>query len=603
MAADANAPTKPRHVPDNPYHEEKETTVYAIGRGFSLIIIVVFFALVLTPVVLDHLRRSSHEENGAPYAKRRAFWYEVFNPPSFDPNQPNPEKKKIVSHLRWLERGLDQAEYAVAMRQNTQQWMITQFAEGSQKVFVGWDDWLFYNADLKALTGYGPVKPEPFSVMKDPELAKLPNAGACIVEYAAQLKERGIKLLFVPVPLKPMLYSSKVAPKLDVKSISHPDAAKFYDSLRQQGVDVLDLTEDFVKFRNTPKSYFYLESTSDNRAVAQRSFEETKEKEDVFLLQDTHWTPEAMRVAAERVATHVKKNYADSFRPMARTITIADGVYRKSMGDLVKLLDVRHPDELFTEEEHFLRVVGEGTEDKYAPMVLLGDSFVNIFDDPSIGFGDPNAPEKRIRAGFAQHLGLLLNQPLDVIAQNGRGSTGVRREFARRYDDEVRAKKLVIWVIAARDVLLSRTAAHQSNIEWDFVKFNPNKGPDALDSSTPSTAPATATGNIIVEATLNEKSANQDSVGTPYRDALHAAVYDVGSVVEGALDAKQIVGIQWTFKDKVMQPTASFTVGKKYKLTLVPWDGRKELHGLNLQDDTSAFDAPRFFVEKAEEVR
>ena len=110
-------------------------------------------------------------------------------------------------------------------------------------------------------------------------------------------------------------------------------------------------------------------------------------------------------------------------------------------------------------------------------------------------------------------------------------------------------------------------------------------------------------GNIIVEASLNEKSANQDPVGTPYRDALHAAVYDVGSVVEGELDAKQIVGIQWTFKDKVIQPTASFTVGKKYKLTLVPWDGRKELHGLNLQDDTTAFDAPRFFVEKAEEVK
>jgi hypothetical protein len=601
MAADASTPTKPRHVPDNPYHEERETTVYAIGRGFSMLIIVVFFALVLTPVVLDHLRRSSHEENGAPHAKRRAFWYEVFNPPSFDPNQPNPEKKKIVSHLRWLERGLDQADYAVAMRQNTQQWMITQFAEGSQKVFVGWDDYLFYNADLKALTGYGPVKPEPFSVMKDPELAKLPNAGNCIAEYAAQLKERGIKLLFVPVPLKPMLYSSKVANTLNVKSLSHPDAAKFYDSLRQQGVDVLDLTEDFVKFRNTPKAYFYLESTSDNRAIAQRSFEETKEKEDAFLLQDTHWTPEAMRMAAERVAAHVKKNYADSFRPMARTITIADGVYRKSMGDLVKLLDVRHPEQLFSEEEHFLRVVGEGTEDKYAPMVLLGDSFVNIFDDPSIGFDDVNASGKRIRAGFAQHLSLLLNQPLDIIAQNGRGSTGVRREFARRYDDEVRAKKLVIWVIAARDVLLSRTAAHQANIEWDFVKFNPNKSPDALDSSTPPTA--TATGNIIVEATLNEKSANQDSVGTPYRDALHAAVYDVGSVVEGALDAKQIVGVQWTFKDKVMQPTASFTVGKKYKLTLVPWDGRKELHGLNLQDDTTAFDAPRFFVEKAEEVR
>jgi hypothetical protein len=600
MAADA--PTPPRHVPDNPYPDERETTVYAIGRGFSMVIIVIFFALVLTPVVLDHLRRSSHEDKGVAHAQRRAFWYEVFSPPSYDPNQPNPEKKKIVSHLRWLERGLDQAGYAVAMRQNTQEWLITRFAEGSQKVHIGFNGWLFYNADLKALTGYGPVKPEPFSVMKDPELAKLPTAGACISEFAAQLKERGIQLLFVPVPLKPMFYGGDVAVELDVrdvKSLTHPDAKKFYDSLRQQGVDVLDLTETFVKLRNTPKSYYYLEPTAANREIARESFERTKEREDAFLFQDTHWTVDGMRVAAEKVAGHIKEKYPNAFRPMARTITIADGVYRDSTGDLVKLLDLKNPGQIFRAEQQFLRVVGEGTEDAYAPMVLLGDSFVNIFDDPSIGFGDPKNPEKRMRAGFAQHLSLLLNQPLDVIAQNGRGSTGVRREFARRYDDEVRSKKLVIWVIAARDVLLSRTAAHQANIEWDFVKFNPNKSPDALDISPGSTSSS----SIVVEATLSEKSANQDAVGTPYRDALHAAVYDVGSVVDGELAAKQVVGIQWTFKDKVMQPTSTFTVGKKYKLTLVPWDGRKELHGLNLQDDTVAFDAPRYFVEKAEEVK
>jgi hypothetical protein len=392
-----------------------------------------------------------------------------------------------------------------------------------------------------------------------------------------------------------MLYSEEVSNMLDVKSITHPDAAKFYDLLRQQGVDVLDLTEDFAKFRGERKNYFYFESTKDNREIARRSEEALKEKYEAFLYQDTHWTPEAMRMAAEKVAEHVKKTYPSSFRPMARTINIADGIYRSSMGDLVKLIDVKRPEELFIEEEAFLRVVEEGTEDKYAPMVLLGDSFVNIYDDPSIGFGDPNAPEKRMRAGFAQHLSLVLNQPLDVIAQNGGGATDVRQVFAKRYDDEVRAKKL----IAARDVLLSRTAAHQANIKWDFVKFNPNKSPDALD-----TPPASAaTGNIIVETRLSEKSANQDSVGTPYRDALHAAVYDVNKVVEGELKATQIVGIQWTFKDKVMQPTANFTVGKKYKLTLVPWDSRKDLQGLNLQDDTVAFDAPRFFVEKAEEVK
>lgn len=595
------------NVPDNPYPEEKETTVYAIGRGISLFVIVVFFLLVLVPVVMDHLTRGKGDASNAAQGDRRAFWYEVFSPPSFDPNQPDPKKKHIVSHLRWLERGLEKAPYAAAMRQNTQQWLTRTFAEGSQKVFIGYEGWLFYNADLRALTGYGPTKPEPFSVMKDPELAKLPSAADCILKFAAQLEERGVKLLFVPVPLKPMIYSEAITgderpatqPGKAPHYLTHPDAAAFYQSLRDKGVDVLDLTLDMARLREERKNHYYLESTPENRGVAQASEEALKERKAAFLKQDTHWSVDAMVMVADRISGHVKKTYPDAFRPMTSTISAVDGYDRKSVGDLVKLLDVKRPEEMFSPEVEFLRVIGEGTEDKGASMTLLGDSFVNIFDDPSIGFGVDGATDSTaLRAGLAQHLSKALNQPLDVIAMNGKGSTGVRREFARRHDDEVRNKKLVIWVIAARDVLLSRTAAHQANIEWDYVSFNPNKGPGAQDAP-----PAANPGSkIVVEVSLGQKSQNQEVAGTPYRDALHACLYEVKKVVDGELKAERVVGIQWTFKDKVMQPTAGFTVGKTYRLTLVPWDAKRELQGVNLQDDTDDFDAPRYFVESAEEV-
>lgn len=583
------------HVPDNPYPDEKETTDYQIGRGASLVVIICFALLVLIPAAYDHIKRASHEENGSAFAKRRAFFYEVLNPPALDPDTPKPEDKRIVHHLRWLERGLDKTGYATALRQGMQEEVTAQFGEGNRKVYIGFDGWLFYQPDIRALTGYGPIKPEPFSVMKDPELAHQPAAGDCIRQFAAQLKERGIQLLFVPVPLKPMIYHEMIAPGSSPESITHPDAAAFYDQLRKDGVDVLDLTTDFAKLRTTRKHIHYLEANADNRAIANQTEEALKLKKDAFLMQDTHWTTDAMRLTAEKVAEHVKTKHAQAMRPMARTITAVDGSPRSSMGDLVKLLDLKSPETLFDPEESFMRIVGEGTDDKYAPIALLGDSFVNVFDDPTLGFENTAKPGERIRAGFAQHLSLVLNQPLDVIAMNGRGSTGVRREFAKRYDDEVRGKKLVIWVIAARDVLLSRTAARDANIEWGTVQFNPNRSPDALE-----TVPGAAEATVVVEATLSEKSKNQDVNGTPYRDALHAAVYDITKVTEGTLSAKQIAGIQWTFKDKVMQPTANFEVGKQYRLTLVPWDSKKDLQLLNLQDDTTAFDAERWFVEKAE---
>ena len=207
---------------------------------------------------------------------------------------------------------------------------------------------------------------------------------------------------------------------------------------------------------------------------------------------------------------------------------------------------------------------------------------MNVYDDPSLGFENPIKPSERIRAGFAQHLSLLLNQPLDVFAMNGRGATGVRRDFGKRYDDEVREKKLVIWVIAARDVLLSRHAAKEANIEWGFVQFNPKRSPDALDTVT--TKPSDSK-QVVVEATLKEKSRNQEAVGTPYRDALHTATYEVTRVAEGSLDTKQVSAVQWTFKDKVMQPTAGFQVGKRYRLTLVPWESKRGLKGLNRSEE------------------
>jgi hypothetical protein len=51
-----------------------------------------------------------------------------------------------------------------------------------------------------------------------------------------------------------------------------------------------------------------------------------------------------------------------------------------------------------------------------------------------------------------------------------------------------------------------------------------------------------------------------------------------------------------------MQPTASFGVGQRYRLTLVPWESKKDLQTINRQEDVLSFDAPMMFVEKAEKV-
>jgi hypothetical protein len=299
------------------------------------------------------------------------------------------------------------------------------------------------------------------------------------------------------------------------------------------------------------------------------------------------------------VAAYIKQRYPEAATPGFREIKAIDGARRESLGDLVKLLDLKNPHDYFDDESAFLKFISDNTADKDSEVALLGDSFLNIYDDPTLGFANPNKPEERIRAGFSQNLSLLLNKPLDVIALSGKGATGVRASFAKKPDDEVRAKKLVVWVIASRDVLLSRGAARDANIEWSSVRFNPNRSDNG---ASPRPEPADLNAPLVVEATLVEKSKNQDPGGTPYRDALHTALYDVQKVVSGKFEAKQVLGVQWTFKDKQMQPTASFGVGQRYRLTLVPWEAKKDLQTINRQEDVLSFDAPMMFVEKAEKV-
>lgn len=566
----------------NPYAEEHDTTVYEIGRGVSWLFSVVFMLVLALPPLVEHAIKLSQGRWSETPAGKLLSW--------------RPAQEPLMHRLHSVEKSMDEASYSTALRRHTQQWLAEEMGEGNRKVFIGFNGWLFYQPDLKALTGYGPLKPEPFSVMKDPDLAKLRDAKDVVIEYAAQLKERGVPLLIVPLPLKPMLYGELVSSNATEEWLRHPDTVAFYKLLRDNGVDVLDLTADLAKFRERRKHiYIRAPKATDRAAIAEAEAME-KAKQDAFLMQDTHWTAEAMRFAAEKVSSYVKQKYPQTKQPVFNEIRAVDGGQSRSMGDLVKLLDLPDPEHGFKEEEQFLRRISDTTDSKLASITLLGDSFVNIYDDPSLGFADKAKPDARMHAGFAQHLSFQLGQPLDVIAMNGKGATGVRREFAKRNDNEVREKKLVVWVLAARDLLLTKSAAREANIEWSKVEFNIRQSPGA------STTPVIASNDeIVIEAKLTEKSRNQELNGTPYTSALHTAVYEVEKVVSGKLDSRQILALQWTFRDKIMQPTAALTVGQRVRLTVVPWSKREgELKTINQQEDTTLFDADRWFVEKVE---
>jgi alginate O-acetyltransferase complex protein AlgJ len=82
-----------------------------------------------------------------------------------------------------------------------------------------------------------------------------------------------------------------------------------------------------------------------------------------------------------------------------------------------------------------------------AEVLLLGDSFTNIYSLPSLGWGDA--------AGLAEQVSYLLRRPVDRIVQNDQGAFATRERFGRALQedpDRFAGTRVVIYQFAAREL-------------------------------------------------------------------------------------------------------------------------------------------------------
>jgi alginate O-acetyltransferase complex protein AlgJ len=81
-------------------------------------------------------------------------------------------------------------------------------------------------------------------------------------------------------------------------------------------------------------------------------------------------------------------------------------------------------------------------------ILLLGDSFSNIYSLAAMGWGES--------AGLAEQISYNLNRPLDCILQNSDGAFATRETLSRelaRGRDRLAGKKVVIWEFAERELM------------------------------------------------------------------------------------------------------------------------------------------------------
>ena len=393
-----------------------------------------------------------------------------------------------------------------------QEFLTKCFRTGNEKVIVGQDGWLFYSGDYDYLVNPGFMQA---GRMHKRDLAGAhPDAVAAIKKFADDLKARDIHLILIPAPGKPLVYGDKLGAGEDRKGNKSFD--EFKKQVESFGVTVLDFTDDFIAMR--------------------------KDGVDSYLKTDTHWTPVAMQLAAKKTAEAIGDAEPDSEAGAKATIT--------ARGDIANMLKLPDVDDIFPKQT--VEVVQyDVVQDRNSDVLLLGDSFTNIFSLDAMGWGT--------RAGFAETLAHELGRPIDVIARNDAGAHATRdvlsTEFLRGRD-RLEGKKVVVWEFAIRELAVG---------DWTDspLELKEREESDFLTIEEPKTVTATV---LAVTSVPRPHSA-------PYKD--HVMSLHLGDI-DGSNEALVYIA---SMKDNVWTDAAKLRIGDTVQIELKPWSDFEDKYG------------------------
>ena len=311
------------------------------------------------------------------------------------------------------------------------QWALTAaLGTGNEEVYVGRQDWLFLRADVDALTGPRFLDADVLETRRREGKAwedpREPDSRPAILALARDLAARDIRLVLLPAPGKASVHPARLAPAVDTPAggLQNASFARWRAELEAQGVLVFDPAPLLVEAARTSGQSQYLE-------------------------HDSHWTPAAIERVAAALADLLRQG---ELSPVDATEVYARGAAEvENVGDLARNLELPPQARLFAPQTVALRPVTRGGDawrpDPAAEILLLGDSFSNVFSEPSLGWG--------AGAGLAEQLSFELRRPVDRIAINAGGAWSARQRLADELAggrDRLRGKRVVIYQFAAREL-------------------------------------------------------------------------------------------------------------------------------------------------------
>jgi alginate O-acetyltransferase complex protein AlgJ len=401
---------------------------------------------------------------------------------------------------------------------------------GSEQVHVAPGGWLFFRPDVAHVAGPDLLdaaarRPR---IVRETDTPRARDPVPAIVAFRDALARRDITLVVAPTPAKPTVHPEKAAAGHDdvAAPLQNRGFERLVATLRKAGVEVVDVAPALVELaRGAP----------------------------VYLATDTHWRPEAVRVAAREVARRIEALGRLGPRGAAFVEQMAAV---QQHGDGIALLGLPPWQTLFPPERVVIRRVSrpDGAPwrpDPLAETLVLGDSFTNIYSLGAMGWGEA--------AGFAEQLALALDRPVDRIAQNADGAHATRVLLARELAagrDRLAGKRVVVWQFAARE------------LSWGDWRVVPLPEPAARERRfvvPPAGHAWVVTGRIAAMARVPRPGT------VPYRDHI-AAFHVTGLRVPGTgIDAGEALVYVVTMRDNTWTAAAAYGVGDTIRLRLRPW--------------------------------
>lgn len=446
----------------------------------------------------------------------------------------------VLQNIDLLETALEEQSFLrsffLPLLQET---LLIFFDQGNEKVVAADGGRLYYRQGVDHLIGPPFLDKNQLTARQNGhdiwKTELQPDPVAAIVDFKEQLAQRDIELVVMPMPIKAAIQPGHLSSITSGTMLANRSLATFYEILEKNGIHVFDVRKSLGKYSN--------------------------ENGDAFLTTDTHWTPETMEIVAQELTdflVHLDPQLAGAELFSTNDTEIV------GVGDISKMLTLPEGNSLFSGQQVTVSQVVTADNELWQPdidgeVLLLGDSFTNIYSSPGLGWG--------FGGGFAEHLSLNLGQSVDLLARNDSGAYVTREMLSlelQRGRDRLFGKKVVVWEFAERELSFG---------DWKLLDLKLGEQRESDFYLVPTGEEKLVTG--VVRAL--SRSPRPGSV--PYRDNI-VTIHLVDLKSNGQLiSMDQTLVYGWGMRDNQLTELAAVRPGDEVSLVLSSWEEKEGEYG------------------------